>query len=293
MNAFVIAGATGHVGSVAAEDLLARGEKVKVIVRDEKRGDVWRGRGADVAVGSLGDTEFLSRTLSGAAGFFTLLPPEIHVDDIYAAQRRAADAIAAAVKASRVPYVVLLSSVGADLAEGTGPIKGLHYLENALRATGAKVAAVRATFFQENIAGVLPAVRNAGVYPNFLPSADAAVPMVATRDIGHLAAELLSSPSKASEVVDMVGPSYSVRQLAEKLQSALGKPVQIVDVPAGGYVAAFMQAGFPPSAAAAFAEMYTAAGAGLLTLKGDRTVAGSTEIDEVLPGLLAKGAGQG
>ena len=120
------------------------------------------------------------------------------------------------MKASGVPHVVLLSSVGADLPSGTGPVRGLYYLEEALRKTGAKVTAIRAAYFQENVGQVLEPARKQGIFPNFTPSADFPMPMIATRDIGLLAAESLLKPPAKSEVVDQMGPAYSQRQLAEK-----------------------------------------------------------------------------
>src|SRR5207245_9776683 len=115
--------------------------------------------------------------------------------------------IAAAVKESRVPHVVLLSSAGAELPDKTGPIKGLHHFENKLRETGTKLTAIRAAYFQENASGAIAAANAKGIYPNFSPSADYAFPMIATKDIGRLAARLLKTPPAKSEAVDLVGPS--------------------------------------------------------------------------------------
>src|SRR5690349_14568318 len=84
---FVVAGVTGHVGSVVAEQLLAKGQKVKVLVRDAAKGAAWSKKGAEVAQGSLEDQAFLTNALRGATGFFTLLPPNLAVPDIYAYQR--------------------------------------------------------------------------------------------------------------------------------------------------------------------------------------------------------------
>jgi uncharacterized protein YbjT (DUF2867 family) len=293
MSTYVVAGVTGHVGSVVASELLAQGGKVKAIVRDGKRGAIWRERGAEIAAGSLADQGFLSKTLVGAAGFFALLPPDNTAADFYGAQRRTADAIAAAVTDSAVPHVVMLSSVGADLADGNGPIKGLHYLEQALRAAGRKLTAIRAGYFQENIASVIPAALRTGVFPNFMPSADTAVPMIATRDIGRLAARLLTSPPTASETIDLIGPVYSARQLSEKLGAALGRSLHVVDIPASGHLAALTQAGLPRSVAEAYAELYAALGSGRITPKGDRTVTGTTTIDEALPDLVARAQARG
>lgn len=286
-NHYVIVGATGHVGSVVASELLAQGEPIKVIVRDSKKAIAWSGRGAEVAEGSLEDRSFLAGALRGAAGFFTLLPPILGNEDLYTAQRRMADSIAAEVKESGVPHVVMLSSIGADLDEGTGPIKGLHYLENALRATGTKLTAIRATYFQENIANVVPVAERFGVYPNLLPSPDLAIPMVATRDVGRLAAKLLRNPPPKSDVVYLAGPSYSIRQVAEKLGEALGRKLEINNIPPSNQVATLTQAGLPLPMAEAIAEMNAALVAGRITPKADRTEMGTTPIDEVLRTLVA------
>jgi uncharacterized protein YbjT (DUF2867 family) len=242
-------------------------------------------------VGSLEDREFLRAALVGAAGFFCLLPPNYAAEDFFGSQKRTADEIAGAVTASGVPRVVMLSSMGADLAVGTGPIKGLHYLENALRGTGTKLVAIRASYFQENVANVLPAARQAGIYPNFLPAGDFAIPMVATKDIGRLAASLLREPPERSEVVDLVGPPYSARQVSDALGKALGKALRVVDIPAGGHVDALMQAGLARGLAEVMAEMYGAIGAGLITAKGDRLVSGTTGLEETLSRLVSQAQG--
>ncbi|HVC09792.1 MAG TPA: NmrA family NAD(P)-binding protein [Elusimicrobiota bacterium] len=279
---FVISGATGHVGSAAAKELLAKKQPVKVVVRDAAKAEALTKRGAQAAVGSLDDSAFLASALKGAAGFFAMIPPNYAAPDLYAAQTKTADSIAAAVKASGVPHVVMLSSVGADLPSGTGPIRGLHYLENALRETGAILTAIRACYFQENVANVLAPARQAGIFPNMTASADYAFPMIATKDIGALAAaSLLNKPAK-SEVVDLEGPSYSNRQAARLLGQALGKELKVVDVPAAGRVQAMMQGGLPEHLAKVFAEMYEGFEKGLIKPKGDRMARGQTELAETV-----------
>jgi uncharacterized protein YbjT (DUF2867 family) len=283
---FVVAGVTGHVGSVVAEELLAKGQKVKVIVRGAEKGAAWSKKGAEVAQGSLGDQAFLASALQGATGFFALLPPDYTVTDFYAYQRVTADAIAGAVKASRVGHVVLLSSVGADIDHSNGPIKGLNYLENALRATGVKLTAIRAGMFQENVGQAVAPAKHMGMYFNFLPSADFPAPMIATRDIGALAAAELLSPTSKSEIIDLHGPAYSQRQIAQKLGAALGKDLQIVDVPQAGWIDAFKQGGLSAQMAESMAEMYGGFQSGAVSPKGDRMVQGKTELDEVIKALV-------
>lgn len=279
---FVIAGATGHVGGGVATELLVKGEKVRVLVRDAAKGKQWSTKGAEVSVLTLEDTKALTAALKGATAFFVLLPSNFQTPDFFAYQKKTAGSIAAAVKESGVPHVVLLSSVGADLAEGTGPIKGLHYLEKALQATGAKLTAVRAGYFQENVHNDVPAARNAGIFANMTASADYPMPMIATRDIALLVAHELMFPSVKSDVVDLAGPSYSVRDLAEKLGARLGKKLDVVDVPPAGQVDAMVQGGLSKDMAELYAEMYAGFGAGRIKPVGDRMKVGRTAIDAVL-----------
>jgi uncharacterized protein YbjT (DUF2867 family) len=180
----------------------------------------------------------------------------------------------------------MLSSLGADQPTGTGPIKGLHYLENALRGTGTILTALRAGSFQENVALSLAPAKTKGIFPSFTPSADYPLPMIATKDIGALAAELLLNPPAKSDVVDQIGPAYSNRQVAEKLGAALGKKLDVIDIPQAGWVDALKQGGIPQSLAELFAEMYGAAASGKLAPKGDRLVHGETTLDEVLRTLV-------
>ena len=283
---FVIAGVTGHVGGVAATELLAQKQKVKVIVRDAAKGKEWSTRGAELAVGKLDDANFLAGALKGATGFFTLLPPDYSAPDVFAYQKKASDAIAQAVKQSGVPLVVVLSSLGAELASGTGPIKGLHYLENKLRETGTKVVALRAAWFQENLGQSVGPAKQMGMYFNFMPSKDAAMPSVATKDIGALVAKTLTSPPAKSEVIDHIGPTYTVAQLVAKLGKGVGKELKIVDVPPAGHVEALTKAGVPKPFAEQFAEMYAAFGTGKIGPKGDRVVKATTEVDSVIAQLV-------
>ncbi len=283
---FVIAGVTGHVGSVVAKELLARGKKVKVLVRDPQKGATWSKLGAEVAIASLDDAAALTVAFKGAEAAFVLLPPNFASVDFYADQRATAKSIGEAVKAAGVPHVVMLSSIGADLDAGNGPIKGLFHLEAALRASGTKLTAIRAGSFMENIGNSVGAAKHAGIYPNFMPSADYPMPQIATKDIGTLAAKCLLEPAAKSEIVDLNGPAYSARQMAEKLGGAVGKTLAIVDIPEPGWVDAMTTAGLPPHVAEAYAEMYRGFGSGNITPKGDRFVLGTTTLDEVVKALV-------
>lgn len=282
---YIVAGVSGHVGSVVAEQLLAKGEKVKVIVRDPAKGMAWSKRGAEVAVGSLEDAAFLTTAFKGATAAFLLVPPDFAAADVFAAQRKVGDAFASAVKSSGLSHVVLLSSIGADLEAGTGPIKGLNYAEKALRGAGTTLTAIRAGYFQENAGHVIGVAKEKGIFPTYMPAA-APTPMIATRDIGQLAAEsLLAKPSK-SENVDLHGPTYTGHQVAEKLGAALGKKLQVVEIPREGWLGAMAQSGMPKPWAESYVEMYGGFMSGAVKPSGDRMAHGKTELDATLKTLI-------
>src|SRR3954470_14758557 len=238
---YAIAGVTGHTGSAAADALLAQGKPVRVIVRDPAKGAAWAARGAEVAVASLDDVPALTAALTGVAGAFVLLPPQASIASPTPldSNARLAAAIAAAVRAARLPHAVLLSSVGAQHEAGTGPIQALHRAERTLAATGAAVTAVRAAYFQENWGAALGSLAQ-GVLPTFIP-AGFRYPQVATRDIGRTAAAALVEGGKPGlQVIELSGPrDYTAHDVAAALAALTGKPVAAQDAPLDAVVPTF------------------------------------------------------
>ena len=119
-----------------------------------------------------------------------------------------------------------------------------------------------------------------------MASADKPFPTTATRDVGRVVASLLVSPPAASEVIDLVGPAYSPRDLATALGGALGKTVSVVDVPPTAHVGALIQAGLPKPFAEDVAELYACLNSGRIRPQGDRVLTGSTTLEEVIPTVL-------
>ncbi|MFI9552959.1 NmrA family NAD(P)-binding protein [Nonomuraea endophytica] len=275
---YAITGVTGHVGGAAAQELLAMGEAVRAVVRDPAKGRDW----PQAEVADLGDRAALAAALHGCRGAFVMLPTDLVSDDPDAYHRGLAASIAGAVADSGVPHVVMLSSVGAELAEGTGPIRWLHHLENLLRETGTVLTAIRSPHFQEKVETVLDAATGAGVYPVFGESADEPTCMVATRDIGKVVARVLTEPPASSEVVDLDGHSYTERQVAEELAAVLGKTLQVVTIPQPGWVGTMVDAGLPRPIAHELAGLYEAEQRHLLAPRGDRTITCPTELGETL-----------
>lgn len=284
---YVVAGATGRVGSATAQNLLAAGAETRVLVRRQKAADGWQARGAQTRLVSLDDRAGLGAALTGASGFFVLLPFDLDVDDLDEHADHLIASIAGAVADQQVPHVVMLSSGGADLAEGTGPITGLHRLEQALLGTGCALTALRSQHFQEKVGDLVGSARETGVYPVFGASADVPRPMVATQDIGAVAAQALQSPAAGSTVVDIIGPEYSEQDVAQVLGAALGRELRVVTLPGDAWVDALIDSGFRPQIAQSLAEMYRADEQGLLAPRSGRSVEASTTIQTTIDRLLA------
>lgn len=284
---YAVAGATGRVGSVTAESLLTAGASVRVLVRRQVDAETWRSRGAEAHAVALDDRVGLGSALEGCSGFFVLLPFDLTADDLDAHADRLIASIAGAVADQKVPHVVMLSSGGADLAEGTGPITGLHRLEQALLTTGTTLTALRSGHFQEKVTDVIHVARESGVYPVFAASADTPLPMVATHDVGEVAAHALLSPPLSSETVDLIGPSYTESEVATVLGDALGRELHVATVPEDAWAGALTDAGFRPHVAESLTELYRADEQGLLAPRGDRSIQVSTTVASTIDRVLA------
>jgi len=269
---YVVTGVSGHTGSAAAETLLARGKPVRVVVRDPAKGAPWKKRGAEVAVANLSDASALARALAGADGAYVLIPPQYAAEDLIAAQKPVADALAAAIRQSGVPHVVFLSSIGAQHATGTGPIRSLHYGEDVIGRAAKNVTILRAAYFFENAVPVLGEAKAHGVLPSFL-TPGRAVPMVATQDIGRAAAEALLDPPKGRRVIELSGPrDFTPEDVAAAVGRVLGREVRVQGVPLEAVIPAMAAAGLTAGAAALMQEMYGGVNDGRIDFEGGGAV---------------------
>jgi uncharacterized protein YbjT (DUF2867 family) len=286
---YVIAGVSGNTGSIVATTLLDQGKKVRVIVRDANKGDAWKARGAEVAVADVDDEESLTRALQGASAAYLISPPNVASNDLIGERRETVDVIARAVERSKVGHVVFLSSVGAQHAEGTGPIRTVHYAEERLAKTPAKTTFIRAASFLENWGSVLGAAAQ-GKLPAFIP-ADLAFAQVGTRDIGLVAAKALleGPPSGKTDIIELAGPQeYSARDIASVLAKIFGKPVEVDVAPLEAVVPVYTSFGISADVAGLFREMYAGLASGHVAYegKGARAVRGKDDAETVLRGLL-------
>jgi uncharacterized protein YbjT (DUF2867 family) len=194
--------------------------------------------------------------------------------------------LAAAATESRIPHVVFLSGFAAHRDSGSGPLAGLHDAERLLGAVpGLRLSSIRAGYFYENVLPVLNVVKDAGLLPSFFP-AELPVPMVATRDIGLLAAELLLDATSRGVVELGAGLRYA--EIARVLGELLGKPVRVEEVALDAIAPTIADFGFNADLTNAYVELITGIRSGALAFEGGhRRVAPRTSLEDVFRPRIA------
>ena len=263
----VVTGATGRTGRRAAEALLAKGEKVRVIGRDAKRLAPLATLGAEPFVGNVENFDSMTKAFDGASAVYLILPEDIAQQDLRAHQERVSDCYAAAITKAHVRFVVNLSSIGAQHSQNTGPIVGLHSQEQKLnRVAGLNVLHLRAAYFMENLLMSITPLRSTGTLPGGLRP-DAAMPWIASRDIGEYAASRLAARNfSGSSVQELHGQrDISMQEAASIVGHAIGKPgLAYVRVPSTMLGQAILEMGVPRKTAELLIEMWDGANAGLI-----------------------------
>lgn len=223
---YVITGATGHIGSRIAELLLDRGEQVRVISRVAAHLQPLVDRGAEPAIGDLRDSGFLTEAFRGARGIFAMIPPNYSATDFRTFQNQVGESIATAIRFAEVECVVNLSSQGADLAEGSGPILGLRDQEQRLdHLEAVNVLHLRPSYFMENLLMNIPMIIEHDMAGSAIRG-DLPFAMIATRDIADRAAgHLLHRDFMGSQIEDLLGPrDLTLNEAIAVLGRRIGKP---------------------------------------------------------------------
>jgi uncharacterized protein YbjT (DUF2867 family) len=270
-----VMGASGRVGGRIAGLLLESGEKVRALGRSIEKLSGVAGRGATVLTGDAGNATFLTEAFRGADAAFTLLPEDAHAADFRTLQDARGAATAAAIRESGLRHVVFLSSVGGDLAEGTGPIAGLHAQEERLRrVTGVNVLILRAAYFFENFFGTLGLIKQQGI--NGGPIApDLPFPMIATGDVAAVAARALQQRDWRGVVVrELLGErDLTFAEATRIIGERIGKPdLSYVQFPYADFTASLVQMGISPNVAGLYAEMARAVNDGRVKAREGRRV---------------------
>ncbi len=229
---YIITGATGQTGSAAARTLLEKGLPVKVIVRSQEKGQIWKDAGAEVAVADLLDAEALSEALAGGKVLYLMNPPNYQCEDLLEETENFIESAKTAIENSSLEKLVVLSSIGADLSEKNGVVGSLHLLEKGFQNMDIPVTFLRPPSFMENWNSGIESVENEGILPSFYFPLDKKIPHISAEDVGRLAAEAMLEDSNGVEIKELKGFELSAEDFAEAFSKASGKQITAVPVPA-------------------------------------------------------------
>jgi uncharacterized protein YbjT (DUF2867 family) len=262
---YVVMGATGHTGRVVAEKLLAAGKKVRVIGRDASRLEQFTQRGAELAIADATDSAAMNKAFVGAEAVYALIPPNVTSPEVLTYSARVSDAIASALRGNGIEYAVVLSSFGADKPDKTGPVAVIHQLEKKLQAIPSLNALfLRAGYFMENLLPQVGVIKSFGNMAGPV-KADLPLPMIATRDIGAVAADaLLALNFQGKHTRELQGPrDVTYNEAAKVIGAAIDKPgLRYLQLPNMQLKPILVQMGMSPNMADLLLEMTDALNSG-------------------------------
>jgi uncharacterized protein YbjT (DUF2867 family) len=276
---YVVLGASGNTGHIVAQNLLARQQKVRVVGRNASHLQSHAAQGAEIFIGDVTDAAALTKAFNHADSAYVMIPPNPTSNDPLAYAERASDAIAAAVKNTGTKNIVSLSSFGADKTKGTGPVVGLHNLEQKLNQIDtANVLHLRAGYFMENTLPQAGVIRMTGSMIGPVRP-DLKLPLIATRDIGAAAADaLISLAFRGKQTHELQGErDLDYNQLATIIGKAIGKPdLKYVNPPDDQIRVAMVQMGMSDQFVSLILEMAGALNSGYMRTLEPRTSRNTT-----------------
>lgn len=278
---YAVVGASGNVGRATALALRARGAPTRVVLRPARDDGPWRNQGIEAAVADLEDSRALARAFEGAASAFVLNPPAYGAPDLFERAVLLARSIREAARAARLPRLVVLSSMGAHLDDGTGIIATNHLFERLLGDAAPVVCFLRPSYFIENWRVAAASAAGEGILRSFLSPVPRAVPMISAADIGTTAAALMVQAAVPPRVVELTGPrSASPEDVAGAFARALDRPVVAVALPRPSWAGVLAGWGFTPVTVRAWSEMFDGFNSGRIAFEREGTVEhGHTTLD--------------
>lgn len=278
----IITGSLGNISRPLTQKLVQAGHHVTVVSSNENKKSEIESLGAKAAIGSVEDIDFLTSTFTGADVVYTMTPNNFGASNVRAFMANVGKSYAVAIKNSGVKNVVNLSSIGADLPDGTGPIKGLYDVEQTLnQLENVNVKHLRAAFFYTNFYNDIPMIKNLG-FTGSNYSAETLMVLVHPRDIASEILKQIEAGFEGKSFRYVYSDEQKASAVAEILGKAIAKPdlawVQFSNEQALG---GMLNAGLPEPIAINYVEMGDALAAGLLSKDFNlhKPAAGETKID--------------
>lgn len=255
---YVITGAAGHISYALTQNLLKAGHTVTVAGRQEKNLQPLVDKGAKAAVGSVEDVSFLKKLFTGADAIYSMVPPNFGAPDMKGFIEEIGENYAEAIKASGVKYVVNLSSTGAHMPTGCGPVSAIHRVEQSLNAlSGVNILHLRPSYFYQNLLANIALIKHAGIIGNNFSIANGKFPITDPSDIATVATEaLLNLDFKGTSHRYIASDETGTDDIAASLGKAIGKPdLQWVKFTDEQALTGMLQAGLSQTVSENYVEM--------------------------------------
>lgn len=266
---YVITGSTGHISKPVTIALVKAGHEVTVVTSKHDRVKEIESLGAKAAVGSVEDKAFLTRAFSGAYAVYAMVPPVSNVQNWKAYIGQVGDNYAEAIKSNNIKYVVCLSSIGAHMPDGCGPVSGLHRVEETFNAKlpDVNVLFLRPAYFYYNLLNNIGLIKNMGIIGSNFSFNDKKLPIVDPDDIALVAKdELLTLNFSGHSILYVASDEVTTDQIASTLGSVINKPdLKWVTFTDDQALQGAVQAGVPEELAKNYTEMGHAANSGEMT----------------------------
>ncbi|MGG7664756.1 SDR family oxidoreductase [Dyadobacter sp. BHUBP1] len=222
---YIITGSLGNISLPVTQNLVKAGHQVVVISSNANKKEQIESLGAEAAIGSVQDAAFLASAFKGGDIAYLMIPSDFSLADYAAFQLEVADKYLQAIQSAGVTRIVLLSSIGAHLRKGAGPIDALGYLEEKLaQIPGLKVKILRPSYFFNNLYAQIGLIRNAGIAGSNFGGTEEKLVLTDTDDIAKVATEQLLAPfTEAQTITYISSDERHPSEIAAILGTAVGK----------------------------------------------------------------------
>lgn len=261
----IITGSLGHISKPLTQELVAKGHTLRVISSNPQKQKAIHDLGAEAAIGSLSDIDFLTRTFAGADAVYCMIPPNYTHPDQIVYYQETGKSYKQAILQTGVRRVVCLSSYGAHLPSGTGFIRGSYFVEQILNTIpDISLTHVRPTFFYYNLLGFIDMIKTTG-FIGSVYGGDDRLTMVSPQDIATAIAEELEKTMDAETIRYVASDDLTCSEAAAILGKAIGRPdLEWKILPKEIVLEALLGRGMTEESAAKYVELGMAIHAGKL-----------------------------
>ncbi|MDH6252400.1 uncharacterized protein YbjT (DUF2867 family) [Chryseobacterium sp. H1D6B] len=255
---------TGNTGSMILQQLVERGQQVRIFVRNPEKISADILEKVEVATGSLLNESEFTEALQGCETLYFCVPQSNTQEDVNAYYENFANVASNAIKNAGTRRVVYLSSGGKESNLQAGLITALHKGEDIIIQSGASVRALRCPVF-ETLLYQITSLKKIGVFS--LPiDGNYKSPQIAVKDIASKAVEFLIDKTWTGvEGFAVQGPAkISYNEIALQMSELTGKPVHFQQVSKEDYIKTLLEEHHTSEAfAVSLTEMLTAISNGL------------------------------